>query len=476
MKKTTIFASLLLSLTLALSGHEKEIETKADYDFEIADENNLADWKYDWNVVGIGAGNPNFDTGHLRMENINQATANYALYHTNKFNEFRLDMHANLNLPSPSDLGITEDVVDYANLYLTFFIDFADAKAVDNVAMAACPWTMNKGWLSVCFERIQGGSHIQMLINETFDNNGGARYFLQGDNPGEGSVMANVDWCDNQYHWFTITAESVHYVNPERPRPKEAGTIISVYIDGIKQTSYFQTNAYYSNTHQEDEVIPFDTQKGYIGLWASSGYNASHLTSNTGVCVDIDKLQITSYDDVEDKEKALPYPRCEKPSFNLDPITNFSPAASYEAGEEFEIKMDELFTYDGDKEVTYSATCKGQPIGQFKRGYFVWTPEDAGMYTIQFMATDGELSAVNDVRFRVESSEIDIPEQNSSGDNKPEDESASTTPAPTNSDENGNKEPEKKGCKGSVAGSTLLVVLLSSILGLFIALKRRLVK
>lgn len=467
MKKQTILASLLLSLSLVLINTEDAVETKASYDIEIAEENNLATWKYDWNIVEIGAGKTNFDTGHLRMENISSATAKYALYHTHKFNEFRLDMHANLNLPSPSDLGITQDVYDYANLYLTFFIDFEDAKNIENVAMAACPWSMNKGWLSVCFERIQGGSYVQMLINESFDNNGGARYFLTGDAPYKGSGMASVDWCDGNYHWFTITAESVHYVNPNRPRPKEAGTIFTVYIDGIMQTAYFQTNAYYSNTHQQDEVIPFDTQKGYFGFWASSGYNASHTTSNTGVCVDIDKLQITSYDDVIEKEDAVPYTRCERPQFNLNPVTNFSPAASYEVDEELELKMDELFTYDGDKDLSFSATCNGSPIGTFKRGYFVWTPEKEGMYTISFMATDGELEAVNDVRFRVEASESEMP---STSQSEPTSQSNSaqepTSVEPTTPDT------AKKGCGGSVATSSLLLFLVS-LFGLLFGLKKR---
>lgn len=434
----------LLTLSLLFLSTTEVLKVSADntYSIDIKDENNLAAWKYDWNTVGIGAGKVDFSSGHLRMENINTASANYALYTTNKFNEFRLDMYANLNLPCPSENNF--DGFDYANLYFTMFIDYEDAKEVENVAMAACPWTYNKGWFSICFERIAKTSRVQMLINESFDGNGANRYFCESGNANEGSVISNIDWCDNQYHWYTIEATSTHAKDPNRPRPEEIGITFKVYIDGVLQTSYFQSNAYYSNTNKKDEVIPFDTQKGYIGLWASSGYSANATTENSNVFVDIEKLQITSYDN--GKENAAPYTLCEKPAFNLSSIDNFSPAASYDADEEMEIKLSELFTYDGDKKLTYEATCNGESIGTIRNGYFVWTPSKEGTYTISFKASDGELEATNLVRFRVV-------EYNNSSIDKP-----SIQP----SDDENNE--TNKGCKGNVAGMSYLSFALLSLL------------
>ena len=451
MKKLLISALTFYLLTLS-STQNLQLNASEEYQIEIKDENNLATWKYDWDVVGIGAGTSNFDTGHLRMENINMASSNYALYKTNKFNEFRLDMYANLNLPSPSDTGF-ESQYDYANLYLTTFIDYDDASKIENVAMSACPWTNNKGWFSICFERIQGASHIQMLINETFDGDGTKRYFINTDNPQEGSVIANIDWCDNNYHWFTIEATSTHAKDPTRPRPKEIGTTFKVYIDGVLQTSYFQSNAYYSNTHKKDEVIPFDSQKGYIGFWASSGYSANATTENTNVAVDIEKLQNISYDDTS-KEEATPYKQCAKPQFNLKSIDNFSPAASYDANEEMEIKLSELFEYDGDKKLTYEATCNGEKIGTIRNGYFVWEPNKSGTYNIVFKASDGELEATNEVRFRVKESEIDTPSDN---------------PSITPSEDTSENIKPNKGCKGEMA--TTSYISLAFIL-LFLTLRK----
>lgn len=441
--KKLLISALAFGVLFVFTGESLKVNASDEYSIDIKEENNLANWKYDWDVVGIGAGKTTFDSGHLRMENINMASSNYALYKTNKFNEFRLDMYANLNLPGPSDTGF-EGQFDYANLYLTAFIDYDDATQVENVAMSACPWYNNKGWISICFERIQGVSHIQMLVNESFDGNGANRYFLQSDNPQEGSVISNIDWCNNNYHYFTIEATSTHAKDPSRPRPKEIGTTFKVYIDGVLQTSYFQSNAYYSNTHKQDEVIPFDTQKGYIGFWASSGYSASATTENTGVAVDITKLQITSYDNTT-KEEATPYTRCVKPQFNLKSIDNFAPAASYDANEEMEIKLSELFEYDGDKKLTYEATYNGEKIGSIRNGYFVWEPTKGGVYNIIFKASDGELEATNEVRFRVNEQAIDKPSENPS-------EEPSITPSETKPDD----EKPSSGCKGSVSSLTYL--------------------
>ena len=457
---------LLIGLSLTTNSY-KEVKADGDepFNIEIADENNLAKWQYDWNTVAIGAGKTSFETGNLRMENINTSTSNYALYQTNKFCEFRLDMYANLFLPSPSDFGI--DGNDWANLYVTFFIDYEDAKEVENVAQAACPWTYNKGWLSVCFERIAHSSRVQTLINETFDNNGGARFYL---NPG-GCTVSTIDWCDDEYHWYTITVEAVKSKNPSRPRPEEQGTIVTTYIDGVKQTEYFQSEVYYSNTKNQEETIPFSSQKGYVGFWASSSFPADKNTENTGVSIDIQKLQITSYDDVENKEDARPYTLCAKPDVRLEPAL-FTPEAYYETDEEMEIKLTELFDYDGDNKLTYTATVKGESFGTIRNGYFVWTPEKAGTYTVHFTATDGDKTAENDVRFRVQDPEVD-PYKTTAGNND------EPTSAPTNATTTNNEEVEvttqakKQGCNSTLSLSMIFAL---PILGVAFAIRRRKVK
>ncbi len=422
---------------------------------EVAEVNNLANWEYDWNTVEIGAGKTSFDSGNLTMENINLATANYALYQTNKFNEFRMDMYANLYLPSPSDFEIEGN--DWCNLYVTFFIDFEDAKQVENVAQAACPWTMNKGHFSVCFERIGGNSCCQLLINETFDGAGSNRYFLK-------SGPAKTDWCDNEYHWFSIVTKATRSKNPARPRPEEEGITISVYIDGVEQFSYYQSNVYYSNTNLQEEVIPFSTQKGYLGLWASSSFASNYVTENTGVKCDIKKLQITSYDDLEDPTLATPYERCARPEVKLDPVLNYSPQAYYETGEELEIKLSELFEYDGTEKLTYTSSIKGEPFGTIRNGYFVWTPDEAGTYTIHFTATDGEKEASNDVRLRVREPEVD-PNKTTKVD---EPTTVKTDEEPISDEQDSSN--KKSGCKGGIALSILSIL---PVMGAVVLYKRK---
>lgn len=434
MKK--VILSIILSLTIVCLGlFISPITAKASSDTidipTIAEENNLATWKYDWNVVGIGAANPNFDQGHLRFENINGATSNYALYHTNKFNSFRLDMYANLSLPCPSDLGYAGN--DWSNLYITFFIDYDDAKAVDNVAMAACPWTNNKGWLSVCFERVSGHTKTEVLINEAFRNDGGTRHFIN-----EASIESKTNWNDGQYHWYTITARST-----QSKVPSKAGTEISVYIDGKKEVSYFQSEVF---QFDNNVIVPFSTTKGYLGFWASSSLSAGLNTADTNVFVDIQQLQITSYDVVDEFLDPIPevYSRCPRPQLNLNANLEYSPQASYEVGEDVEIKLSELFTYDGDDALSYEVTLNGEKVGRVNNGYFIWTPEEKGTYTFAFKAQNEDgLTTINDVRLRVVEPEV----------------------GPSNPPvvDPGEKEQESKGCKSTMGLGVMSILGLASI-------------
>ena len=378
---TAVFAASAILAAMPLFAASAE-----GYSYEIAEENDLASWRYDWNTVEIGSGKTGFESGNLKMENINQGTANYALYKTNKFNEFQLDFYANLYLPSPSDTG--KDGTDYANLYLTFYIDFDDASLVENAAMAACPWTMNKGWFSVCFERIQGYSKIQFLVNETFDGHGETRYFLDKD-----CVTASTDWCDNKYHWFRITAQSTRTADFAT-----SGCTYTVYIDGEKEAETFLCDRIYSNTNLAWEEVRFSEKKGYFGFWASSGYGMGMGTAETGAMADIKNLSVTSFDGGND----TPYPRSAMPVANISANNSFSPEASYETGEDIEIRLADLFEYDGEDKLTYTASYNGEPIGEIKNNYFVWNPTEEGVYDIDFTAvTADDLSAANKVRLRV---------------------------------------------------------------------------
>ena len=78
---TAVFAASAILAAMPLFAASAE-----GYSYEIAEENDLASWRYDWNTVEIGSGKTGFESGNLKMENINQGTANYALYKTNSTN------------------------------------------------------------------------------------------------------------------------------------------------------------------------------------------------------------------------------------------------------------------------------------------------------------------------------------------------------------------------------------------------------
>lgn len=434
MKKIIALLSTALCVQLILAQKPIEQAKAEDYSIDIAENNNLASWRYDWNVVNIGAANTNFDKGHLEMANINSVASNYALYTGHKFNEFRLDMRANMNLLSATDLN-DATANDYTSFYVTFFIDYADINDVENPAMAACPWTRNKGWISVCFERLAGVTYVNTLINETFDGNGAARYFI--NNPTYGNI-ATVDFVDNSFHWFSIETEAVH-----GDTAANSGINISIYIDGILQTTIFQSNLYHSRTNNVDEVVPFDSTPGYLGFWGFSGNSSSSDTESTGVKVEIDQLQITSFDDVSDRSTATPYERSPKPVFHLEPVTNFAPAASYEQNELLEIHLADLFTYDGDKPLSYSAKVNGEDAGLINNGMFVWEPTEAGKIIVDFEATDGELVSNNQIRFNiVENAGFTVIHKNAGG------------------------------CQGSLAASSIVLFLIS-VSGVCLVLARK---
>ena len=139
---------------------------------------------------------------------------------------------------------------------------------------------------------------------------------------------------------------------------------------------------------------------------------------------------------------------CKKPYAGYDiEVKTYSPAASYETGETIEVKLSDLFAYEGDEELVYNPVCNGEKIGEIRNGYWVFTPEEVGTYLVDINVSAGSKSEVNYLTIRVE--EAYVP-----------------TPTPSGSDE----EPAG-GCGGAMATSAIGVALLA----LGMAFKRKMV-
>ena len=89
---SVIALSTCLTTTAFASGDEPYSKT-------VAEENNLATSKYDWITDYVASGYIDInETDGMTLKNFNMGNSVYALYQTNKFNEFKYSMYAKLNL------------------------------------------------------------------------------------------------------------------------------------------------------------------------------------------------------------------------------------------------------------------------------------------------------------------------------------------------------------------------------------------
>lgn len=365
-----------------------------NYTVDIKDENNLAGNKWDWDTDGVGNATTIFDDSGMRLENFNKGGSCYAIYKTNKFNEFKYSMYAKLNLTRPSEFVDEGYEFDYSNLYISFMIDAETPSPV-----YTCPWNGDKAYFSLCFENLQGNDKTIVYMNEVWAGSGATR--IQVD------THDDIHWNDGQYHWYEFEVINAEKEDTEQGKPVTyTGKLIKFYFDGELKFEYFQRDQHvYSTYLGKYEDVDFSGTSGYLGFWTSSDFPVGMDTAQTDCYVDIDKMQITSYDDGNED----PYTIAPKPEFDITSV-NFSPEASYEAGYEIEVKLSALFSYEGDDALQYTVKSGGQEIGMIRNGFWVWTPEKAGNYDVDFIATneDGK-SATNYVTIRVVGGETTDP-------------------------------------------------------------------
>lgn len=148
MKKIKYLLSLFVVLALMFTCTFAAFA--ADYTVEVKNENNLAANKWDWATDKVGSGSATFGENGMKIENFNLGSSIYAIYKTNKMNEFKYSMHANLNLTRPSQVGADYNH-DYSNLYISFMIN-ADTPAPSYT----CPWNGDKAYFASCFRKSAG--------------------------------------------------------------------------------------------------------------------------------------------------------------------------------------------------------------------------------------------------------------------------------------------------------------------------------
>ena len=374
----------LLTLLLALAMvFACSVNVFAEEPVVVEDKNNLATNKWDWATDKVGTGSATIDDNGIKLENFNTGNAIYAIYQTNRMEEFRFSMHANLHLTQPSEKGVPAGSYqhDYSNLYISFMID-ADTPS----PVYCCPWSGDKANFSVCFENLQGSPKTQLYLNECFAGSGATRKVVASSD--------EVQWNDGEYHWFEFEVRKAE-------QDGETGILFRFFFDGkeVPSLKYFQKdkNVYSNYLGGYVEDAGFSKKGGYVGFWPGSDFPVGWETAKSDCYVQVDQVQITSFDNGNTE----PFERAPKPKFEITSI-NFSPEANYETGIEIEVKLADLFEYEGDDELQYSIQSGGKDIGSIRNGYWVWTPEKAGNYDVDFHATNEDgATAVNYVTFRV---------------------------------------------------------------------------
>lgn len=352
---------------------------------EVKDENNLAVNKWDWATDVVGSATVEIDNDGMRFENFETGSSSFAIYKTKKTNEFKLSMYMNLHLTRPTDKGMQDEALfDYANVNISFMV-----AAETPYPTYVCPWSANNCYFYVTFENLQGNPITQLWRAEGYAGNGAQRKAVVSIN--------TVPWNDREYHWYEIEVKNA-------TQSGETGKMITFYFDGTKGFEYFQKDKGIYSDHAKDYVdVDFTNTSGYFGFWPSSDFPVGTGTQTSECYIQIDKIKMVSYDGQTEET----YVKAPKPAFDIE-TASFSAEASYDTGSEIEIKLSELFLYEGDDALTYTVTSGGEDIGIIRNGYWVWTPTTAGNYDIDVKAEneDGK-SAVNYLTLIVKGETVD---------------------------------------------------------------------
>ena len=414
------FVALILCATAGIAA-----VFAADYEVSMDEANNLAVNPYNWHQPTVSNAVVEFTEEGIHMESFTANQNAVTVYAGARTGEFRLQMYVNahLNVPSP-------EMADwcYSNLYITFLID---RDPQETVAESAVPWYSNDCYLSLGVGLDSGGKpRCQFLSYNAFSNNCSTYDYV--------GKSSDINIADGQKHWIEIDCRNFE-------TETDSGKKLTAYIDGVEAASYtYYDDIYYDAMTRQEYEVNISKITGCIGIYATSDWPAGISASRMDNYIDIEKLQVIAYDNSEEGEY---FPQLTEPEYEIKAI-DYVTQAKYDVGELIEIKLTDLFQYEGTKEVTYTVTADGAPIGAISNGFWAWTPETAGNYDVTFEAVvEEDNAAVNYLTLRVkgDGDEANPPEEG--GENEP--------------DGNSGKE---NGCGSSMGiGCSLSSVLLLSV-------------
>ncbi len=425
-------ALMLAAIPLASSSidNDKTPVTATAATSNLVEEQNLAHNKWDWEVDEIASGVTKFDGESMYMDGISSIGGPFATYKTNRLDDFKYSMYANMNLTTAYQIDGVESAKewDYSTFYISFMINYDATSGF--YPLYARPWD-GPAYFSICFEKqyleynycpdcgingralkvdsetkemkcpvCKGTNYetkgrlmdvIRLYRNECFDGRGWDRVTLVEKRWYEGvendigkdfdyngkinkkdiqtAQDIGVPYADGNYHWFDFEVKNNAANN---------GIVISFYYDNVLFFEYEQLNSFVSEadgstslTQDKQIIADFSGTTGYLGFWTDSSFPDLNA-ERTNCFVDVKQLGIAP---IVNGNVGAYYTQAPKPDLPITAKT-YRLNASYAKGEEMEIPLSELFSYEGDEEILYTFVdnATGKSLGEVRNGYWLWTP------------------------------------------------------------------------------------------------------
>ena len=226
---------------------------------------------------------------------------------------------------------------------------------------------------------------------------------------------------------------------------RKTGKKITFLFDGQEMFSYslLDGNRVTQSADGEKMYVNFTALDGYIGFWPSSDFPVGADIDTTDCYVEISKMKIV------DLETDNAFNKVDAPEFEIE-VLDWSPNASYETGEDIEVKLSNLFSYEGEESLTYEVTCNGDALGTVRNGFWVWNPTEAVSYDVNITAKAGDKTATAYVTIRTIA--VKAPT-----DSNPTSDADTNSAADTTTSESSSRASEGSGCSGIVGGGLFLL-------------------
>ena len=324
---------------------------------------NLAENEYNWLKPTVSMAKVAFSDGGIEFSNMTKDQTAATYYRGEGFGEFKMSLYIDANLNVPAE-GSGADW-RYSNMYITFLVNRTPENAI---AEWALPWQTNRCYMSLQMGLDAYGTPLVTFVRYNAFANNCYEYYYVGT-PGATNI------ADGSKHLVELEVRNFS-------EDGDSGKLMTCTVDGVKVAEYkYYDDSYFDATTNKEYDVEISKISGSFGIYTNSDWPTGTSPSKMNNTVKIEKLQIINYDNNPAGELVE---QLSEPIFEVE-IKDYTTQAGYETGELIEIKLSDLFTYEGSKTLVYTVTEKGNPIGQISsNGFWSWTPSAPGTYNVDF--------------------------------------------------------------------------------------------